>query len=249
MNKIVELLNKKINSISYNDFQGSETQSLCKNDWDNTKIYCFPKILKIKSKVSYSYILLYFMELVPIEKLGIKEYQVINIKNEDINSFFEGNNLYYITNIHKIILYTNEDNIENIKNTLLYINEDNKNTLLYSILSNESQYKNVYIDETEMYNQDYDINNMYNIKSLYYTKNNLSKPKQKTGVNYLHININDYESIYFLLDSFIIKFQKLDKIKFKDYITGYLFDNIKFIKHDELHTFNFSTKTWLKEGL
>lgn len=33
MNKIVELLNKKINPISYNDFQGSETQSLCKNDW------------------------------------------------------------------------------------------------------------------------------------------------------------------------------------------------------------------------
>lgn len=236
MNKIVELLNK-INPISYNVFQNCETKLLCENDWRNTKIYCFSKILKIKSKVSCFCMLLYFMELVSIEKLGIKNYQLINIENEDINSFFEGNNLYYITNIHKIILYINEDNIENIKNTLLY-----------SILSNASQYENVYI-ETEIYNQDYDINNMYNINGLYYTKNNLSKPKQKTRVNYLHININDYDSIYFLLDSFIMKFQKLDKMKFKDYITGYLFDNIKFIKHDELHKFNFSTKTWLKEEL
>lgn len=229
MNKIVELLNKKINPISYNDFQNSETKSFCKNDWDNTKIYCFSKISKNNSEKPYFYIVLYFMELVPIEKLGIKKYQVIDIKSKDINSFLGGKKLYYITNIHKIILCINEENIKNIKNTLLY-----------SILSTNCLYKNIYI-ETETY-QNTDINN------LRYTKNNLSKLKFKNlKLNYLHIN--DYDSIYFLLDSFIIKFQKLDKIKFKDYITGYLFDNIKFIKHDELHTFNFSTKTWLKEGL
>ena len=156
---------------------------------------------------------------VTCSKEGYIEYEgfsklIAYIKEQNFSNnvdFNNPNNLYYITDIKKIKIYLNEEDIVNIKDTLLY----------QILFSKSNQYKNFYID-SEGFETSY-VNNI-DIQC------NLSKPKRVLSNE---TYINSYDSLFYMLDTLTIDGIRIDHtILFKDYILTCLFENIRFIKKD-----------------
>lgn len=219
MNDIIKYLNSKATrenpvANNYNSFQETKKNFCSIKDWDNKKIYCLARyrVCRINNK-KFFLIKIFFMGLNTIQEIGFnKKYQTIELDKEDINKFFNNpNNLYYITDIQKIKIYLNEEDIVNIKDTLLY----------QILFSKNNQYKNFYIDS-----EGFETSQVNNI----YIQCNLSKPK-KVLSNETYIN--SYDSLFYMLDTLTIDgITMSNTILFKNYISSCLFEGIRFIKKD-----------------
>lgn len=224
MNDIIKYLNSKSSNKNpiannYNTFQETKKQFNFIKDWDNKKIFCFARYGIYKNNNQKCFVIkIVFMALNTIQEIGFNnKYQTIEFEKDDmINKFFNSSdNLYYITDVQRIKIYLNEEDIVNIKDTLLY----------QILFSKNNQYKNIYIDS-----KGEEVNCIDNIVDLFKFYPILSKPKRILS-NETYINC--YDSLFYMLDTLTIDGITIQQtMLFKTYILTCLFENIRFIKKD-----------------